>query len=269
MMVESWKYSAAANPTTPIEILESLVQFPECRFHLASNTSSTAKLLDLLSEPDAFDSDDEPNSGFSRVLSNPNTTQKSMLKILSHHPELERNLAFNPNCPSEIMKRLELSKDDFVLSCLRENPASSRNFLANSVKEIMGLQTWETVTDYYTMGKNPSLLVSEMEQLTQHPVSQVREYVAQNRSATPKVLKLLVNDENNWVRRSVSGNPNSTLEILELLAHDTSRLKPSWGLDYSNNDARFVYHGVMNHPNCSQELKNFIETLEWKARNLR
>ena len=267
-MVETWMYSAAANPATPIEILESLLQIRECRFHLASNSSSTPKMLDLLSEPDAFDSDDEQNSGFSQVLNNPNTTQESMLKILKHHPELERNLAFNPNCPPQIMKRLELSQDPFVLSCLRGNPVSPRKFLAKSVEEIMALNTWEEVTDYYRMGKNPSLLVNEMERLTQHPVYQVRDYVAQNKNAAPEILKSLVSDENDWVRRSVSGNPNSTLEILELLAHDTSRLKPSWGLDTSNNVARFVYHGVMNHPNCSQELKDFIETLDWKARNL-
>ena len=267
-MVASWMYSAAASPNTPVEILESLLQFPECRYHLANNPSSTPKMLDFLSEPDAFDSDDEPNSGFSHVLSNLNTTQESMLKILKHRPELERNLAFNPNCPSQVMNRLELSQDPFVLSCLRQNPVTSRKFLAKAVEEIMSLKTWNEVTDYYTMGKNPSLLVKEMERLTQHPVYQVRDYVAQNKKATPEILKSLVSDENDWVRRSVSGNPNSTLEILQLLAHDTSRLKPSWGLDTSNNVARFVYHGVMNHPNCSQELKDFIETLDWKARNL-
>jgi hypothetical protein len=56
-----------------------------------------------------------------------------------------------------------------------------------------------------------------MERLTQHPVYQVRDYVAQNKNATPEILKSLVSDENDWVRRSVSGNPNSTLEILEFL----------------------------------------------------
>ncbi len=266
-----WKFLAAKSTETSAEILKSLLQYPQCRLHLAGNPSCTTEILDELSLSDAFNDFDDENTeitGFTRVLTHPNTSQATIEKVLEHHPELEECLSSNPNAPVRILTKLTLSDDDTILRKLRGNPSSPRKFLSKSFEEIMKFEKWDDAIYHYTLCHNRSLLKSELESLSRHPVYQIRSSVAENESTTNKLLFTMINDESDWVRRSVAMNKNSEIGTLQALAFDTSRLKPSYGLDRSNNGARFVYHQIMGNPNCTQELKNFINTLDWKARNL-
>lgn len=266
-----WRFGAAKDPATPTQILESLYEFEDCRLWLSQNQSAPKSLLDKLGEKEAFQHLDPTNwrMAIANVLSNPNTSTETILKIMQWTkgfldkplpneradwipPRLESyfepSIAGNLNTPVEVLIQLEKSKDETTIFYLLKNPNLPKELIAKYVEIVKNLTEHDQLHKYSRIAENTSLTIEQINQLSNHPVFYIRDHIGRNPTTPLQILLKLQNDKDSQVRYAVIFNPNLPLSVLtEKLNYEDSNIY-KLGFDSPSRFRESVKLAISRHP---------------------
>ncbi len=201
----------AANPQTPPHLLEYLLREDSDTLHgatrraLASNPNLPISLLYALAK-------DKHRDVRCQIAHHPRTPADLLVQILAETEDADvgRNAARHPHLPQAMIAQLAICEDANLRGAVARNPQISTSLLIQlaSDPELLVRKS---------VALNPSLPESCLKQLAQEP--ELYPELAQNPSASSRLLARIVEAGNHWLCSKVAGNPATPPALLGKLAN--------------------------------------------------
>ena len=201
--------TAAANDSTPPQILREMTKENDCFYTLAKNvamqSNAPPEILDFIAREAVASTRRE-------AASNPNMSAETLAWLAAN--ECDRGVlcavAARENLPADVAVRLSRHESPLVRGWLAASSSVSVSLL-----EMFALDESPEVRQ--RLGTNSIAPVSLLEMLAIDSAAEVRAAVAANSSTPRNILERLAEDEKVEVRRAVAENPFTPTPIRESL----------------------------------------------------
>ncbi len=264
--------AVALHPGTAPEVLSSLAADPDeqVRACVAGNAHTPEPALNALAK-----------SGMSPILQqladNPNLpatiaeclayfSNSWVRRVVASHPNLpplvRRQLARDPDSDVRVRVTLAPDVDEVTMRLLLSDDTEEVRAAAAVNPSTSDGQTKAGVSDQALLvarARNPHTSAEELAELARHPISHVREAVAQNLAAPDHVLAVLADDELMFVRDAVPVPPRQAPRLLrQLLADPRGSSDPHVPVialaELATKEDDLVPYAVAAHPWAPAEL---------------
>jgi len=192
----------AANPSTPLGVLESLVRAENVLFDDCISTSIWVRCI------------------HGAVASNPSCSEDLLFELAgSSHYSVRCGVAVNPKAPEKLlMQLLDDVDDDVPTALISSNPNLSKNlmvFIASRQDRWLYREQGGTAKSILALRKDCPVFLLEMLGLNDEGKLSwwVRSSVAENVNTPGKLLEELAQDPSLDVRQAVRGNPSTPPEV--------------------------------------------------------
>jgi hypothetical protein len=196
-------WRVAANPATPVAVLERLARHRKLRPLLAMNPALPAELLEKYTHSSDI-------SVLWRAVRNPAVEPERLVQLSTDKSFGVRwGVAANVSTPATTLSTLAADDDDGVRLALALNPSTPAVALAVLINTDFGEVR-------RAVAQNPSASAATLESLA----AEHAYWVAQNPAISPPVLAVLALHPEVYARSLAAENPLTPVDALEALAHD-------------------------------------------------
>jgi hypothetical protein len=253
------KLRLAENPSTPIDILESLITDGESIYYQGTTTSLTAAVAGNPSITDSLMSKlvKSKNDQVKKALAgNPSLTSKYLDVLVSESRKkiaagkwdynnrgLELGLACNPSAPAAYLIELAGHIDSWIVAAVASNPnmppaqlvtlGKSEDLHVRQGVAANPKAPWALLKSLSKEGsclwyicKNPATRAEELVEIANQSVDEhVLSDIAKHSNTPMKLIEKLANHKEAWVRLGVADNPNTPSAVREKILDDFLTLK--------------------------------------------
>lgn len=205
-------YNLAANPSTPLDILEKLSKEEDERIRelVASNPSTPSEILSELAQ-------DPSKSVVVNAVANPNTPEDIVLEVLpTLNPRRYKQILEFNTLPESVLKFFTSDIENLVYAgpAIFRQPNITTDMLVNAYEKYADFLDSDGLKEIALNRKATPAILRDM---AKNSNATLRSYVSENPNTPPDALLTLAEDENELLCTVLATNPNLPVEAIDLL----------------------------------------------------